>query len=275
MKKLLTVFLSSVLLLGLIACGLSSPSEAPHIPDGSDPSATSALSEAPDVSEALSADTSSEASTVSDDEPIPDVSIAAPGTLTDVDELPIADASEVGKKVTVNLALNGKTEEISFVFRRNAETGKERLVTIENSNDSKNVMLLSVYETSLGSGEALCEALETGTCDAVLAARVYIDWIEGKYTTHSFHGLMNDTGADGFVQNPFEANGQCFFGLICHSENTAAAESLSLVSNGERSVYLYAADGSDKQPPSIATVWQRIYERFDEKYGLLALISVD
>ena len=30
-----------------------------------------------------------------------------------------------------------------------------------------------------------------------------------------------------------------------------------------------------KQPPSIATVWQRIYERFDEKYGLLALISVD
>ena len=177
MKKLLTVFLSSVLLLGLIACGLSSPSEAPHIPDGSDPSATSALSEAPDVSEALSADTSSEASTVSDDEPIPDVSIAAPGTLTDVDELPIADASEVGKKVTVNLALNGKTEEISFVFRRNAETGKERLVTIENSNDSKNVMLLSVYETSLGSGEALCEALETGTCDAVLAARVYIDWI--------------------------------------------------------------------------------------------------
>lgn len=38
MKKLLTVFLSSVLLLGLIACGLSSPSEAPHIPDGSDPS---------------------------------------------------------------------------------------------------------------------------------------------------------------------------------------------------------------------------------------------
>ena len=43
MKKLLTVFLSSVLLLGLIACGLSSPSEAPHIPDGSDPSATSAF----------------------------------------------------------------------------------------------------------------------------------------------------------------------------------------------------------------------------------------
>lgn len=275
MKKLLTVFLSSVLLLGLIACGLASPSEAPHIPDGSDPSATSALSEAPDVSEALSADTSSEASTVSDDESISDVSTEAPGTLTDVDELPIADASEVGKKVTVNLALNGKTEEISFVFRRNAETGKERLVTIENSNDSKNVMLLSVYETSLGSGEALCEALETGTCDAVLAARVYIDWIEGKYTTNSFHGLMNDTGADGFVQNPAEADGQCLFGRICRSENVSVAEAPALTSDGERSVYLYVADGLDTHSQSLAAVWQRIFERFDEKYGLLALISAD
>lgn len=275
MKKLLTVFLSSVLLLGLIACGLSSPSEAPHIPDGSDPSATSALSEAPDVSEVLSADTSSEASAISADEPIPDVSIAAPGTLIDVDELPIADASEVGKKVTVDLALNGKTEEISFVFRRNAETGKERLVTIENSDDSKNVMLLSVYETSLGSGEALCEALETGTCDAVLAARVYIDWIEGIYTTNSFHGLMNDTGADGFVQNPPEADGQCLFGRICRSENVSVAEALALTSDGERSVYLYAADGSDTHSQSLAAAWQRIFERFDEKYGLLALISVD
>lgn len=258
MKKLSKALLSSVLSLCLTACGLASPSDTSDYSDGF-----------PEVSN------ESENTAVSDDS-FPNVDdTEAPGTLTDVDELPIADASEVGKKVTVNLALNGKTEEISFVFRRNAETGKERLVTIENSNDSKNVMLLSVYETSLGSGEALCEALETGTCDAVLAARVYIDWIEGKYTTNSFHGLMNDTGADGFVQNPFEANGQCFFGLICHSENTAAAESLSLVSNGERSVYLYAADGSDKQLPSIATVWQRIYERFDEKYGLLALISVD
>lgn len=96
MKKLLTVFLSSVLLLGLIASGLASPSEAPHIPDGSDPSATSALSEAPDVSEALSADTSSEASTVSDDESISDVSTEAPGTLTDVDRTSDCDASEVG-----------------------------------------------------------------------------------------------------------------------------------------------------------------------------------
>ena len=86
---------------------------------------------------------------------------------------------------------------------------------------------------------------------------------------------MNDTGADGFVQNPFEANGQCLFGRICRSENVSVAEALALTSDGERSVYLYAADGSDKQPPSIATVWQRIYERFDEKYGLLALISVD
>lgn len=183
MKKLSKALLSSVLSLCLTACGLASPSDTSDYSDGF-----------PEVSN------ESENTAVSDDS-FPNVDdTEAPGTLTDVDELPIADASEVGKKVTVNLALNGKTEEISFVFRRNAETGKERLVTIENSNDSKNVMLLSVYETSLGSGEALCEALETGTCDAVLAARVYIDWIEGKYTTNSFHGLMNDTGADGFVQ---------------------------------------------------------------------------
>lgn len=197
MKKLSKALLSSVLSLCLTACGLASPSDTSDYSDGF-----------PEVSN------ESENTAVSDDS-FPNVDdTEAPGTLTDVDELPIADASEVGKKVTVNLALNGKTEEISFVFRRNAETGKERLVTIENSNDSKNVMLLSVYETSLGSGEALCEALETGTCDAVLAARVYIDWIEGKYTTNSFHGLMNDTGADGFVQNPFEANGQSFSDLF-------------------------------------------------------------
>lgn len=105
----MTVFLSSILLLCLIACD-TSPS-----PETSD------------------ADTSSAISTDSD------AGTEAPGTLTNVDKLPTADASEVGKKISVSLAPNGETNEIGFVFRRNAETGRERLVTIENTAGSQSV----------------------------------------------------------------------------------------------------------------------------------------
>lgn len=243
MKKLMTVFLSSILLLCLIACD-TSPS-----PETSD------------------ADTSSAISTDSD------AGTEAPGTLTNVDKLPTADASEVGKKISVSLAPNGETNEIGFVFRRNAETGRERLVTIENTAGSQSVMLLSVYETSFGSVKALCEALEAGVCDAVLTARIYIDWIEGKYTTNSFYGLIRD--ADSFVQNSDEANGQSFFGLICRPVDVSDAKAPALTSDGERVVYLYEPNESDAQSQSHEAVWQRIYDRFDEKYGLNALVSVD
>lgn len=131
-----------------LACGLASVSEPPAISDD----ASTFSEELPVFSDDSSA--FSETPTVSESNDGPE----APGTLTDVDKLPTADGSEIGEKISVGLALNGKVE-ISFAFRRNTETGEERLVTIERLPNNESVMLLSVYETSLG-GEGLYEALE-------------------------------------------------------------------------------------------------------------------
>lgn len=263
MKKLLKALSASAFLLCLSACGLASVSEPPAISD----EASAFSEELPVFSDDGSA--FSEIPTVSES----NGGTEAPGTLTDVDKLPTADGSEIGEKISVGLALNGKVE-ISFAIRRNTQTGEERLVTIERLPNNESVMLLSVYETSLD-GEGLYKALETGGCDAILAARIYIDWIEGMYTINSFHHLIKGADTDGFLQSATQTSEQCLFGLICRPENVSETKAPVWTSNEKRSVYLYAADEADAQKQSLAAVWQRIYDRFDDQYGWNALVSVE
>ena len=118
MKKLLKALSASAFLLCLSACGLASVSEPPAISD----EASAFSEELPVFSDDGSA--FSEIPTVSES----NGGTEAPGTLTDVDKLPTADGSEIGEKISVGIAKNGKVK-IIYTIRINNQNAVERLVT--------------------------------------------------------------------------------------------------------------------------------------------------
>lgn len=108
--------------------------------------------------------------------PAAEEELVPPGTLAQVDAIPPADQSMVGKTVPILFA--EKQSAICFHYLYDADTGTERLSVIVPAV----LPLLIVFETQLGGAEALCEKIsQEAVFDAKILAFVNISFEENMY----------------------------------------------------------------------------------------------
>lgn len=183
-----------------------------------------------------------------------DGTLVPPGTLDKVEDIPDADMSDVGKTVSNILVPSCKYAYISAAYYYNAENAKERLVTIEVHPDSQ-VSLLSVYETDFGGPRGFYSAVEKGKVDAKLTGRCYISFIEAiRENTPGFYHY------DGKLATADSVGGDLVVATV-------------RIFEGKREFRVMNADDEIATTP-ISELYEIIYERFDQRFGLKALVAV-
>lgn len=172
-----------------------------------------------------------------------------PGTLPEVDSLPKADTSTVGTRCTLRLL---DAENQNFAYYYDAESGRERLVTVPVPQDEDYVFQgetyvlppkaapLTVYETTLGGPDGLRAALN-GEIEATVLAVVNISYQE--------------------IDAVFD-------GITCQDEETDALKRLELNSGESVSEGLgrYFGANNSKPYPRNEALWQHLP---DGQYVLL------
>ena len=195
-----------------------------------------------------------------------------PGSLPAIDLIPEADSDGVGSVVTVSLAPECRLSALSFSYARNAETAKERLVIIDTHEwYSNQVAPLCVYETDFGGVQGLLDALEAGEFEAKLLARIHIS----EQETSSL-GSTDEFAFSEYIVSAQEADGDVLFGRVLYAEKEGVLpEPYQTLGDGRQAVLFRPAASPSSDMSSYISRWQRIYDRFDKKYGLNALVSVD
>lgn len=89
---------------------------------------------------------------------IPGDTLEVPGALPAVEQIPVADQSQVGETVMIVFAQTQQA--IPFYYSCDANTGAERLVVVVTA---ERIPLLLVFETQLGGLDVLCEKMQTQT----------------------------------------------------------------------------------------------------------------
>ncbi len=259
----------------LTACGEKKPTVPAAEPSPS--KGGTAAAEAPSPTEALPSTAPSARPT---EAPVtPTLPPVPPGTLPEVDSLPKADTSLVGTTCTLRLL---DVERQRFAYYYDAETGRERLVTVPVPPDKyipeEEIEVppaagpLTVYETSLGGEEGLKAAM-TGEIEATVLAVVNISYQEIDSVhcmiTHAEEAsealrkidlAAKDTASEGLGYY-FGANDS-----HAYPRNEAMWQQLP---NGQYLILWEALeDTSTPNYPDTAEVFRRIYERF----GLTELV---
>ena len=195
-----------------------------------------------------------------------------PGSLPAIELIPEADSDGVGSVVTVGLAPECRLSALSFSYARNAETAKERLVIIDTHEwYSNQVAPLCVYETDFGGVQGLLDALEAGEFEAKLLARIHISEQEA-----SSLGSTDEFAFSEYIVCAQKADGDVLFGRVLYAEKEGVLpEPYRALGDGRQAVLFRPAASPSSDMSSYISRWQRIYDRFDEKYGLNALVSVD
>ena len=176
------------------------------------------------------------------------------------------------KRQTVSLAPECRLSALSFSYARNAETAKERLVIIDTHEwYSNQVAPLCVYETDFGGVQGLLDALEAGEFEAKLLARIHIS----EQETSSL-GSTDEFAFSEYIVSAQEADGDVLFGRVLYAEKEGVLpEPYQTLGDGRQAVLFRPAASPSSDMSSYISRWQRIYDRFDKKYGLNALVSVD
>ena len=211
----------------------------------------------------------------------PDPQLVPPGTPPAVVRVPELNDPDVGKTCTLDLVPSCSLAMLHFTYERSETTGKERLIVVETHNIaySLHCATLSVYETELGGGKELYEAIAAGSLRAKLLARTYITEQESTSVgiTDQEPGTFGYFAADEFIGSAEEAAGDRLFGTLRFSESleTPLLAYHTLPDGRCLALVRGSSDVDGGKTKQLSHSWQKIYERFDERCGLLSLTSVD
>lgn len=185
----------------------------------------------------------------------PDKETVPPGTLPDVEKIPDADVSDVGKTLSDILTPSCPYINISAAYYYGADTGKERLVVIEEHGGQ--VALLSVYETDFGGASGFYRAVETGNCSAKLIGRCYITFQEAMYSAVYYTADLGQPADAGDVKGNVLLAGV-------------------IAKDGARSFKVFNVS-DDPQSMSAINVeaFEKIYARYNGRFGLESLVAVN
>lgn len=154
----------------------------------------------------------------------PDPQLVPPGTPPAVVRVPELNDPDVGKTCTLDLAPSCSLAMLHFTYERSETTGKERLIVVETHNIaySLHCATLSVYETELGGGKELYEAIAAGSLRAKLLAAPLTSPSRNRRPSAS--PIKNPApfgyfAADEFIGSAEEAAGDRLFGTIRFSES--------------------------------------------------------
>ena len=185
----------------------------------------------------------------------PDKETVPPGTLPDVEKIPDADVSDVGKTLSDILTPSCPHINISAAYYYGADTGKERLVVIEEHGGQ--VALLSVYETDFGGASGFHRAVETGNCTAKLIGRCYITFQEAMYSAVYYTADLGQPADAGDVK-----------GNVLLAGVTAK--------DGARSFRVFNVSDDPQSMSAIKVeAFEKIYARYNGRFGLESLVAVN
>ena len=107
--------------------------------------------------------------------------------------------------------------------------------------------------------------------EAKLLARIHISEQEA-----SSLGSTDEFAFSEYIVSAQEADGDVLFGRVLYVEKEGVLpEPYRALGDGRQAVLFRPAASPSSDMSSYISRWQRIYDRFDEKYGLNALVSVD
>ena len=184
----------------------------------------------------------------------PDKETVPPGTLPDVEKIPDADVSDVGKTLSDILTPSCPHINISAAYYYGVDTGKERLVVIEEHGGQ--VALLSVYETDFGGASGFYRAVETGNCSAKLIGRCYITFQEAMYSAVYYTADLGQPADAGNVKGNVLLAGV-------------------IAKDGARSFKVFNVSDDPQSMSAIKVeAFEKIYARYNGRFGLESLVSV-
>lgn len=178
---------------------------------------------------------------------LPSSEILAPGSLTPVELIPVADQSYVGS--TVDIILAQRQQVIPFYYYYNAETDFERLAVVITA---EKIPLMMILETDLNGISELCrkivaeEAFSAKVCSAT-----NIGYVEGNiYVRENYYYLPEEQSLDVLSGNVTAVSGT-YVGIVGSSyrENGTLWETYNCLAM----VDLSKGD---------LCQWLRIFERF-------------
>ena len=185
----------------------------------------------------------------------PDKETVPPGTLPYVEKIPDADVSDVGKTLSDILTTSCPHINISAAYYYGADTGKERLVVIEEHGGQ--VALLSVYETYFGGASGFYRAVETGNCSAKLIGRCYITFQEAMYSAVYYTADLGQPADAGDVKGNVLLAGV-------------------IAKDGARSFRVFNVSDDPQSMSAIKVeAFEKIYARYNGRFGLGSLVAVN
>ena len=141
---------------------------------------------------------------------LPSSETLAPGSLTPVELIPVADQSYVGS--TVDIILAQRQQVIPFYYYYNAETDFERLAVVITA---EKIPLMMVFETDLNGISELCKKI---AAEEVFSAKVCsatnIDFMEGNiYVWENYYYLPEEQSLDVLSGNVTAVSGT-YVGIV-------------------------------------------------------------
>ena len=186
-------------------------------------------------------------------EPSDSDELVPPGTLPDADRMPEADDTLVGSTISREFAPECPLASMSFMYYYDSGSGLERLVTVE-THSSAQVALLKVYETAFGGGAGLYDAYYGNSLEGELLEAVFVSFQEGMYADLS-SVTTSDENTDGGV----------FYGRVY----SCRIDRLDALSGGRYGVLV--KDGPESVRKQYK-VFERIYDRFEERFSLKSTV---
>ena len=186
-------------------------------------------------------------------EPSDSDELVPPGTLPDADRMPEADDTLVGSTISREFAPECPLASMSFMYYYDSGSGLERLVTVE-THSSAQVALLKVYETGFGGGAGLYDAYYGNSLEGELLEAVFVSFQEGMYADLS-SVTTSDENTDGGV----------FYGRVY----SCRIDRLDALSGGRYGALV--KDGPESVRKQYK-VFERIYDRFEERFSLKSTV---
>lgn len=172
----------------------------------------------------------------------------APGTLTPVELIPVADQSYVGS--TVDIILAQLQQEIPFYYYYNAETGYERLAVVITA---EKIPLMMILETDLNGVSELCKKI---AAEEVFSAKVCsatsITYMEGNVKVFETYSWLPEEQRLDILSGNVTAEAGMYVGIVGSSYRKDGT--LDETFNCLAMVDLSKGD---------SCAWLKIFERFE------------
>ena len=119
----------------------------------------------------------------------PGADVAAPGTLPEISQIPVAEQTLIGTTIKINLGAG--QEQGSYLYRVDSQNNRELLAVVihatpKKANNGFYIPLLAVFQVELGGLKGLCNAISTEeSFSATVLSLTNISFEEGVYTQSS------------------------------------------------------------------------------------------